>query len=89
MLRLGFPVRDPERPDDLWTLARCEVEVPAALARRSVPSLHVGAPVLAWGQVSDREATGDGSQWGVVVAAAVHAGALAEPMPRLLLAGGR
>jgi hypothetical protein len=87
MLRLGFPVHDPERPEDLWTLARCEVEVPAALARRSVSSLHVGAPVLAWGQLSDREATGDGSQWGVVVAAAVHAGALAEPIPRLLLAG--
>jgi hypothetical protein len=72
MLRLGFPVRDPERPEDLWTLARCEVEMPAALARRSIPSLRVGGPVLAWGQLSDREATGDDSQWGVIVAATVH-----------------
>jgi hypothetical protein len=89
MLRLGFPVRDPERPEDLWTLARCEVEVPAALARRGVSSLRVGAPVLAWGQLSDREATKDGSQWGVVVAAAVHSAAPAEPFPRLFVAGGR
>jgi hypothetical protein len=89
MLRLGFPVRDPERPEDLWTLARCEVEVPAALARRSVSSLQVGGPVLAWGQLSDREATGDGSQWGVVVAAAVHAGAPDESFPRLFVVGER
>jgi hypothetical protein len=89
MLRLGFPVRDPEQPEDLWTLARCEVEVPAALARRSVSSLHVGVPVLAWGQLSDREATGDGSQWGVVVAAAVHAGAPGESFPRLFIVGER
>jgi hypothetical protein len=89
MLRLGFPVRDPERPEDLWTLARCEVEVPAVLARRSVSSLHVGVPVLAWGQLSDREATGDGSQWGVVVATAVNSGAPVEPFPRLFVVGER
>ena len=87
MLRLGFPVRDPEQPKDLWTLARCEVEVPAPLARRCVSNLHVGAPVLAWGQLSDREATGDGSQWGVLVAAAIHSGALADPPPRLFVVG--
>jgi hypothetical protein len=34
----------PRAARDLWTLARCEVEVPAALARRSVSSLHVGVP---------------------------------------------
>ena len=89
MLRLGFPVRDPERPEDLWTLARCEVEVPAALARRSVSSLHVGGPVLAWGQLSDREVTGDGSQWGVIVATSVHPGALPDPPPHLFLVGER
>lgn len=88
MLRLGFPVRDPERPEDLWTLARCEVEVPAALARRSVSSLHIGAPVFAWGQLSDREATEDGSQWGVLVAAAIHPGVPDDPRPRLFVVGG-
>lgn len=89
MLRLGFPVRDPGRPEDLWTLARCEVEVPAELARQSASSLHVGFPVLAWGQLSDREATGDGSRWGVVVAAAIHPGVPAEPFSRLFVIGER
>ncbi len=89
MLRLGFPVRDPERPEDLWTLARCGVEVPAAIARRSVPSLRVGAPVLAWGQLSDREADEDGDQRGVIVAASVHPGAPPDQPPHLFLVGGR
>lgn len=75
LLRLGFPVRDPECPEDLWTLASCEIEVPYALARRSVPGLRVGAPVLAGGQLSDREAAEDGSQRGVIVAAILHPGA--------------
>jgi hypothetical protein len=87
LLRLGFPVRDPERPEDLWTLARCEVEVPTAIAERSVPDLRIGAPVLAWGQLSDREADEDGSQRGVIVAAAVHSGASADPRPRLFVVG--
>jgi hypothetical protein len=89
MLRLGFPVRDPQRPEDLWTLARCGVEVPAAIARRSVPGLRVGGPVLAWGQLSDREATGDGSQHGVLVATFVHSPAPPDPPPRLFVVRGR
>jgi len=89
LLRLGFPVRDPEHPEDLWTLARCEVEVPAALAERSVPSLRVGAPVLAWGQLSDRELVEDGSQRGVLVAATVHSGTPADLRPRLFVVEGR
>lgn len=89
LLRLGFPVRDPERPEDLWTLARCGVEVPAAIARRSVPGLRVGAPVLAWGQLSDREADEDGDQRGVIVAATVHSGAPPDPPPHLFVVGGR
>jgi hypothetical protein len=88
LLRLGFPVRDPERPEDLWTLARCEVEVPAAIAERSVPTLRVGAPVLAWGQLSDREMDEDGSQRGVIVATAIHSGAPVDPRPRLFVVGG-
>jgi len=89
LLRLGFPVRDPERPEDLWTLARCGVEVPAAIARRSVSSLRVGGPVLAWGQLSDREADECGDQRGVIVAASVHPGAPPAPPPHLLLVRGR
>lgn len=75
LLRLGFPVRDPERPEDLWTLASCEIEVPDALAGVTIPGLRVGASVLAAGQLSDREAAEDGSRRGVIVAAAVHPGA--------------
>jgi hypothetical protein len=89
LLRLGFPVRDPERPEDLWTLARCEVEVPAAIAERSVPTLRVRAPVLAWGQLSDREAAEDGSQRGVIVAAAVHPRAPVDPPSHLFVVGRR
>jgi hypothetical protein len=89
LLRLGFPVRDPERPEDLWTLARCGVEVSAAIAKRSVPSLRVGAPVLAWGQLSDREADEEGGQRGVIVAATVHSGAPPDPPPYLFVVGDR
>jgi hypothetical protein len=89
LLRLSFPVRDPERPEDLWTLARCEVEVPDAIARRSVPGLRVGAPVLAWGQLSDREADEDSGQRGVIVAATVHSGAPPDPPPHLFVVGNR
>jgi len=89
LLRLGFPVHDPEQPEDLWTLARCEVEVPAAIAERSVSALRVGAPVLAWGQLSDREMAKDGSQRGVIVAAALHSGARPDPPSRLFVVGER
>lgn len=89
LLRLGFPVRDPERPEDLWTLARCGVEVPATIARRSVPGLRVGSPILAWGQLSDREADEYGDQRGVIVAASVHPGGPPDPPPHLFLVGGR
>jgi hypothetical protein len=89
LLQLGFPVRDPGRPEDLWTLARCGVEVPAAIAKRSVPGLRVGGPVLAWGQLSDRDADDCGDRRGVIVAASVHPGASPDPPPRLFLVGGR
>ena len=89
LLRLGFPVRDPERPEDLWTLARCGVEVPTAIARRSVPGLRVGGPVLAWGQLSDREADEYGDQRGVIVAASVHPGGPPDPPPHLFIVRGR
>jgi hypothetical protein len=74
LLRLSFPVRDPERPQDLWTWASFEVEVPEPLARRSLPGLQVGAPVLAGGQLSEREASADSGRRGVIVAAIVHSG---------------
>jgi hypothetical protein len=86
LLRLVFPVRDPECPQYLWTWASCEVEVHEALARRSVPELQVGEPVLAGGQLGEREAE-DGGRYGVIVAAIVHPGAPPRRPPRLFLIG--
>jgi hypothetical protein len=74
LLPIEFPVRDPERPQELWTWASCEVEVPESLAERSLPGLQVGAPVFAGGQLSEREAAEDGSRRSVIVASIVHSG---------------
>src|SRR3954454_3556452 len=55
LLRVEFPVADPERPQMLWTWASCEVEVPEALAERhGIRELEGGAPVLAAGHLSER-----------------------------------
>jgi hypothetical protein len=88
LLRLAFPVLDPERPQDLWTWASCEVEVPDALARRSVPGLQVGAPVLAGGQLGEREAAEEGGRRGVIVASIVHSGPPpADQRPHVFVVG--
>jgi hypothetical protein len=88
LLRMGFPVRNPERPQELWTWASCEVEVPEPLAKRAVPELQVGGPIFAGGQLSEREVAPDGSKRSVLVAAIVHPG---EPpsdhRPRLFIIG--
>jgi len=67
---MAFPVRDPERPQRLLTWASCKVEVPEVLVEQSLPDLQVGAPVLAGGQLSERQ--GEDSR-GVIVAAIIHA----------------
>jgi Single-strand binding protein family len=81
LLRLAFPVRDPEHPQCLWTWASCGVEVDDALAGQAVPELQVGEPVLVGGQLSQRGA-GDGTRAGVIVATIVHAG-VQSPRRRL------
>jgi hypothetical protein len=70
LISVEFPVRDPEKPQELLTLARCEVEVSEALAERSLSRLEIGAPVLAGGQLSSRRDTSRG----VIVAAIIHPG---------------
>ncbi len=55
LFEMAFPVRDPERPQQLWTWASCEVEVPESAGGAEPASLQVGAPVLAGGQLSERE----------------------------------
>jgi hypothetical protein len=77
LLRVEFPVADPERPQMLWTWATCEVEVPAALAdRHDIHELEGGAAILAAGQLSERWAISGGrsSKRAAIVAALVHPG---------------
>ncbi|MFL5900063.1 MAG: hypothetical protein ACJ75S_02540 [Solirubrobacterales bacterium] len=90
LLRVEFPVADPERPQMLWTWATCEVEVPAALAdRHGIRELEGGAAILAAGQLSERWAISGGrpSKRAAIVAGLVHPG----PPPghdELLVPGG-
>lgn len=77
LLRIEFPVGDPERPQMLWTWASCEVEVPDALSERhGIWELEGGAQVLAAGQLSERWEISDGrsGKRAAIVAALVHPG---------------
>ena len=76
LLRIEFPVADPEHPQALWTWASCLVEVPDDRARQGVEELQGGASVLAAGQLSDRWMIENGhtSRRGVIVAALVKSG---------------
>lgn len=91
LLRIEFPVADPERPQMLLTWASCEVEVSAALAERhGIRKLEGGAPILAAGQLSERWVSSGGrsSRRSAIVAALIHPG----PPPdhgELLIPGGR
>lgn len=90
LLRIEFPVADPERPQMLWTWASCEVEVSDALAdRHGIRGLEGGAPVFAAGQLSERWAISGGRSCrrSALVAALVRSG----PPPHsgeLLIPGG-
>ncbi|HET6571551.1 MAG TPA: hypothetical protein VFG58_08695 [Solirubrobacterales bacterium] len=64
------------------------MEVPEPLAERSLPSLQVGAPVLAGGQLGEREDAEDRGQRGVIVAAIVHPGNPPSDYPSGLLIPG-
>jgi hypothetical protein len=89
LLRIEFPVADPDHPQGLWTWASCLVEVPADRSKRDVEGLHSGASVLAAGQLSERWMIEDGhtSKRGVIVATLLKAGPPPES-PALSIAGG-
>jgi single-stranded DNA-binding protein len=76
LLRIAFPVRDPERSDALWTRASCEVEVPGDLARRDAEELRSGVRVIVAGQISERRAVEGAvaSRRSVIVAFLVKSG---------------
>jgi len=76
LLRVEFPVADPDRPQSIWRCATCLVEVPLGRSGSEVAELRAGSPVLAMGQVSDRWMIEGGhtSRCGVIVAAMVKAG---------------
>jgi len=84
LVPLEFPVRHPDKPHELLTLARCEVEVSEALAERSLSRLEVGGQALAGGQLSARM---DSSR-GVIVATIIHPGEPDDLPPDLLIPGG-
>jgi hypothetical protein len=90
LLRIEFPVADPDHPQALWTWASCLVEVPRERAKRDVEELHGGGSVLAAGQLSERWMIEDGhtSRRGVIVATLLKAGPAPES-PALFSAGGR
>lgn len=91
LLRVEFPVADPEHPQMLLTWASCEVEVSNALAEQhGIGELEGGAPILAAGQLSERWVSSGGrsSKRSAIVAALIHPG----PPPghdELLIPGGR
>ncbi|MBW8060254.1 MAG: hypothetical protein FVQ78_07975 [Solirubrobacterales bacterium] len=76
LLRVEFPVADPDCGQALWTWASCLVEVPVGRVGRDVEELHGGASVLAAGQLSDRWMIENGhtSRRGVIVATLVKSG---------------
>jgi hypothetical protein len=76
LLRVEFPVADPDRPQALWRCATCLVEVPAGHSGRDIGELRGGSPILAAGQISDRWTIEGGhtSRCGVIVATQVKAG---------------
>lgn len=90
LLRVEFPVADPDRPQALWTWASCLVEVPEERAWREVERLWSGAPILAAGRLSERWMIEGGhtSRRGVIVATTVTAGP-PPPCDLLVIGDGR
>ena len=86
LLRIEFPVIDPDRPRSLWRCASCLVEVPEARSEKDIEELRGGMPILAAGQISDRWTIEGGhtSRSGVIVATLIKGGP-AEGAKGLLL----
>lgn len=76
VMRIEFPVADPEHPRLLWTYASYEVEVPGVVGGQHVEELKKGAPVLVAGKLSERCSLEDGHArcHGAIVASLIHPG---------------
>lgn len=76
LLRVEFPVFDPNQPRSLWRGAGCLVEVPALRSQADVELLRGGSQILVAGLISDRWTIEGGhtSRCGVIVASLVKAG---------------
>jgi len=76
LLRIEFPVADPDDPQTLWTWASCLVEVPGDRAKEDAARLRGGTSVLTAGQLSDCWMIEDGhtSRRGVIVASLIQTG---------------
>jgi len=90
LLRVEFPVADPDHPQTLWSWASCLVEVPGDRARRDTEELYGGASVLAAGQLSERWMIEEGhtSRRGVIVATLLKSGSPPPEQPDPFLIGG-
>jgi len=90
LLRVEFPVADPDHPQTLWSWASCLVEVSGDRARRDLEELHGGASVLAAGQLSERWMIEEGhtSRRGVIVATLLKSGSPPPEQPDPFLIGG-
>ena len=86
LLRVEFPVSDPNRPRSLWRCASCLVEVQAGRSAEDIEELRGGMSVLAAGQISDRWTIEGGrtSRSGVIVATMVKGGPVEAPKGLLL-----
>lgn len=90
LLRIEFPVADPDHPQALWTWASCMIEVPGDRARGKAEELRGGASVLVAGQLSDRWMIEGGhtSRRGVLVASLIHPGPPSDRRGDLFVVGG-
>jgi hypothetical protein len=90
LLRIDFPVVDPDRPTSPWASASCLVEVPVERAAPHVDELRGSASVLAAGQLSDRWMIEGGhtSRRGVVLASLIRPGPPPDRPAGLFVVGG-
>lgn len=81
LLRVEFPVADPDRSLSLWRSASCFVEVPEGRSAQDMEELRGGSEVLAAGQLSDRWVIegGHACRRGVIVANVVKSGTAVPP----------